>query len=239
MASPPPLPSFLSSPPSRKARKLTRVAQARAAARAPTQAAAVFASELNLLTHEMHEDTHRRRLRIEKVVNDLGQDTGRRRAVLALKPGKTDPAGARRFEKSLIVDSDAHSLSAGYALVCMIQGASPQAGAPSTVPLFLDPATGMELTYTDAAADLKRLLRDAGFHDLSLQLHSLRIGGATCAAEHGGQYVAGSLGCWTSSSQYRYVHAMRDPIEKACYAMARAESGVLAVRPGPQAAYAR
>ena len=100
MASPPSLPSFLSSPPSRKARKLTRVAQARAAARAPTQAAAVFASELNLLTHEMHEDTHRRRLRIEKVVNDLGQDTGRRRAVLALKPGKTDPAGARRFETS-------------------------------------------------------------------------------------------------------------------------------------------
>jgi hypothetical protein len=82
-------------------------------------------------------DTHRRRLRIEKVVNDLGQDTGRRRAVLAVKPGKTDPAGAGRFEKSFIVDSYAHSLSAGYALVCMIQGARPQAGAPSTVPLFL------------------------------------------------------------------------------------------------------
>ena len=54
MASPP-LPSFLSSPPSRKAHKLTRAAHARAASGAPTQAAAVYAVELNLLTHEMQE----------------------------------------------------------------------------------------------------------------------------------------------------------------------------------------
>ena len=106
-------------------------------------------------------------------------------------------------------------------------------------PLFTDPDTGNELSYSDAAHELKSLLHDCGFAELATGLHSLRIGGATCAAAQGGDYVAGCLGLWSSNTKYSYLYTMRDTLEDTCFKMSRGVSGPLAVRPGPVSAYAQ
>lgn len=173
-------------------------------------------------------DTHRGRLAFSHVDGTSGV----LRATLRLKPGKTDPTGEKGFEKTFLVDESPDSLSAGAALLDMLirDGV---AGDRTLVPLFLDPRTGRELTYVQAAADLRRLLLLAGFPELSVGMHSLRIGGATCCASVGGEYVSGCLGVWQSKCRRKYMYAMRECVEETCWLMARAAGGELSVRPGP------
>ena len=137
-------------------------------------------------------------------------------------------------------DDDPTSLSAASALLAMVVGDPCLVASASSCPLFRDPSTGVEITYTAAANDVKSLLRRAGLHDLATGLHSLRIGGSTAAANdpHGGEFISGCMGLWASNSKRRYMFAMRDNIERAAVSMARARhGGVLAVRPGLVAAY--
>ena len=109
------------------------------------------------------------------------------RATLPLKPGKTDPTGEKGFQKNFLVGEGPSSLSAGAALMNMLMRDSVP-GDQALVPLFLDPRTGRELAYVQAAADLRHLLLLAGFPELSVGTHSLRIRGATCCANKGGKY---------------------------------------------------
>lgn len=162
---------------------------------------------------------------------------GRRRLELLLKPTKTDPTGEKHFSKTFLTDPDAQAISAGNALVAMLAGRPPVSDR-SAQPLFLDPCTGLELTYETAARSLKELLTRAGFAELATGTHSLRIGGATTAAALGGSYLAGCMGLWTSSSMHRYMWGMRDQIEAVACQMATRELGPVAVRPGPVASYA-
>jgi hypothetical protein len=118
-----------------------------------------------------------------------------------------------------------------------LQLSNPSLPAEDT-PLFRDPRTGRELLYNEAAAELKSLLTRSGFPELASGLHSLRIGGATCAAAQGGDYIAGCLGLWSSTTKYTYLYAMRDTLEDTCYKMSRGSSGPLAVRPGPVGSFA-
>jgi hypothetical protein len=185
-------------------------------------------------------DTHLGRLSVEAVRAPDGIITRRRRIILALKPTKTDPTGERGFEKTFIIDKDPDSLSAGAAIFDML-AKSPLLSSPlpaEEIPLFYDPRTKRELAYTDAAADLKSLLMKCGHQELATGLHSLRIGGTTCAAATGGEYVSSCLGLWSGNTRYTYLHAMRDTIEDTCCRMSRGDSGPLAVRPGPIATYA-
>jgi hypothetical protein len=108
------------------------------------------------------------------------------------------------------------------------------------VPLCVRASTGKELIYRDAVQDLNRLLVAAGCSDVadSKGAHGLRIGGATCAAAIGGDYVGGCLGLWASTTRRQYMWAMRGQIESACWTMSREKSSTLAVRPGPLGRYA-
>ena len=153
-----------------------------------------------------------------------------------MKPTKTDPTGEKHFSKTFLTDPDNQAISAGNALVAMLAG-RPRASDRTGQPLFLDPSTGRELTYEDAARSLKDLLTRAGFAELATGTHSLRIGGATTAAALGGSYMAGCMGLWTSSSMHRYLWGMRDQIEAIASQMATRELGPVAVRPGPVAVY--
>jgi hypothetical protein len=185
-------------------------------------------------------DTHAGRLTLDTVCDADGAPTSRRRLTLALKPTKTDPTGERGFEKTFIIDHDPHALSAGAALSDMLTN-SPLRGSSlplEDIPLFYDPRTKKELSYVDAAAELKSLLMLCGLHELATGLHSLRIGGTTCAAATGGEYVSSCLGLWSGNTRYTYLHAMRDVIEDTSVRMSRGDSGPLAVRPGPVATYA-
>ena len=116
--------------------------------------------------------------------------------------------------------------------------------APAVVFLLLRVAarsrTKPELTYTDAVRDLNRLLVTAGCHEVvgNKGTHGLRIGGATCAAAVGGDYVGGCLGLWASTSRHQYMWAMRGQIESTFWTMSRASSSTLAARSGPLGRYA-
>ena len=124
-------------------------------------------------------------MRSEKIYASNGRKIGVR-LVLALKPTKTDPTGEKGWEKSFVVDDSSTSLSAGAAIFSMLSGeplqVSVTGSALSHTPLFLDPATGLELKYDFACAELQDLLCRAGFPELASGLHSLRVGGATAAA---------------------------------------------------------
>jgi len=120
------------------------------------------------------------------------------------------------------------------------EGAYPNADL-TTLALFLDPATGQELTYEAAARDLRRLLLLSGEATLANGLHSLRRGGATSVAnaEDGGSLTAGFMGHWASDAKYGYMFALRQRVEGAALLIGRAhrEAGPVAVRPGPVSCY--
>ena len=97
--------------------------------------------------------------------------------------------------------------------------------------MFRDPDTGKELQYDRSSRALRDILHRAGFPGLAgpddsrLRPHSLRIGGCTCASALGGDFIAGSMGCWTSPSRHRYQHALRASIDATAFAMARGNLG--------------
>jgi hypothetical protein len=190
-------------------------------------------------TWDPSRETHIGRVSVEMVRDGAGRAVAKR-VSLRLKPGKTDPEGKHHFVKTCLVDEHEDSLSFGAALVDLIRGLVFPPGVDlAQVPLFLDPATGRELTYRDASCELREHLTACGFKELASGLHSLRIGGSTCAADEGGDLASAFCGKWAGSSRHKYQHALRDKIERDTYRMARAPGGVLAVRPGPVSSYAR
>ncbi len=208
--------------------------------------------------------THRGRLRIESRRDDAGEEVGKT-LVLSLKPSKTDPTGipapssdlacardcdfslsSRRkgekgFEVYYPLDDDPDSLCAGTAILAMLRRDF-NVGPRDQNPLFRDPRTGLELTYEDAARELKRLLLLIGESALAHGLHSLRRGGATAVAndDAGGSLTAGFMGHWASNAKFGYMFALRQKVERAALAIGRAhrDAGPVAVRPGPVNSYA-
>lgn len=173
------------------------------------------------------------------------------RLTLRMKPNKTNPTAETAQEKTFPIqrplpggDPASTPLSSGAALADMLAGDPTAAGLDeATVPLFRDPRpgkNGAELSWVDASAELRRVLLACGLAELAHGAHSLRIGGATAAANDptGGDMVAMFMGFWVSKSRFRYTWALRDRIERTSMSMACGVGGELAVRPGPVAAYA-
>ncbi|KAJ1446248.1 hypothetical protein M885DRAFT_605341 [Pelagophyceae sp. CCMP2097] len=138
-----------------------------------------------------------------------------------MPPSKTDTTGEKGFIKYLPVDSHPESVSGGKA-ICDVLKYEAEQEADETLPLFLDPATGKQVTYQYATTELKRLLHEAGFPELASGSHSLRIGGATTAANVSTDVVAGFVGCWSSDAKYGYFWAMRGRIGRVSVEMGRA-----------------
>jgi hypothetical protein len=182
-------------------------------------------------------DTHLGRVRFEWMVRADGSRMGR--CILRLEPGKTDPEGRHHFEKTCLVDHAPDALTFGAALEMMLGELEASDDLVTSVPLFCDPRTGRELTYTAAAAALRERLMRCGFPELASGLHSLRIGGASACASTGRMLMSAFAGKWFGPSSHLYQHAMQDDLEETLLAMARGTGGALAVRPGPVASYAR
>jgi len=127
--------------------------------------------------------------------------------VLNLKPVKND------------------ALSAGKALRDMLKH-DPVPGDQTKIPLFRNPNTGKELTYTQSAGSLAAAMRHAGLAELASGVHSLRIGGATAlaCAEEGGEKLAIAHGGWISEAAYNYLFEKQGRMVKATARMARMKS---------------
>ncbi len=177
-------------------------------------------------------DTHRGRVTREYITTSSGERYIR--ISLHLKPTKTDPTGKEKWVKTFRVDDDPTSISAGYAILLLL-AEDPAPGDPTSIPLFLNPQTGLEITYNEPREALERILRDSGFGSLGKNKHSLRIGGATALAndEQGGDFVTGCMGLWKGNSRAHYMHALRERLEAAGYSIGRGTGGALAERPGP------
>jgi hypothetical protein len=132
-------------------------------------------------------------------------------------------------------------LSAAVALVEMLRG-DPRTGPANQIPLFVDPRTGVEVTYAAVAAFLDFWLSRAGFPELATGTHALRAGGATSVANlcADGSLLAGLMGNWSSSAKYQYVWVMRHRVEGAAREIGRPRAVplVLAARPGPVGLFA-
>ena len=140
---------------------------------------------------------------------------------LDMPPSKTDQSGEKGFVKFLPVDNDPDSISAGAAIFHMLDR-DERSGPDASVPLFRDPTTDKQMTYRFAVAALKALLERAGFPELASGWHSLRIGGATTAANLSTGVIAGFMGCWSSDAKYGYFWAMRGRIKNVSIQMGRA-----------------
>ena len=141
---------------------------------------------------------------------------------------------------SFRIDPGFSSLSAGAAIIAMLEVDPEPAGVPlEDVPLFRNPIAGHEVTYNESRHRLDALLQASGNEALASGLHSLRIGGATALANDpaGGDFVAGCGGLWTSDCRLCYFYAIRERLEAASYSAGRRQGGSLAVRPGPLSAY--
>jgi hypothetical protein len=178
---------------------------------------------------------HRGRLRVVRARDASGAVIGKT-LVITNKPSKVNPTGEKRDESYYPVDRDPRALSAAVAIEQMLLG-DPCPEAPESVPLFRDPSTGCELTYSDVCAFLDYWLTRAGFRELATGTHALRAGGATSVANlcPDGQLLSGLMGHWASSSQYLYVWAMQHRLEEAARVIGRPSlaSLPLAARPGP------
>lgn len=182
--------------------------------------------------------THRGRVTTDVIVEE-GALQGRIRVSLELKPTKTDQAGEKGFIKTLIVDDDADSLSAGYAILQML--ASDKVGGDQTsIPLFRDKRSGEEISYELSKRRLKEVLIAAGLRYLATGCHCLRIGGATAYANYpnGGELVAGYMGLWVSGARFRYMHGCNGLLERAGLSVGKERGDTLSSRPGPVSSYA-
>jgi hypothetical protein len=83
------------------------------------------------------------------------------------------------------------------------------APGPDQVPVFVDPRTGLEITYAAVSAFLDYWLTRAGFPALATGTHALRMGGATSVANlrSDGHLLSGLMGSWSSSAQYQCAWA--------------------------------
>jgi len=178
---------------------------------------------------------HRGRLRVVKARDATGAVIGRT-LVITNKPSKVNPTGEKLDESYYPVDREPGALSAAVAIERMLLG-DPRSGAPEHVPLFRDPSTGCELTYSDVCAFLDYWLTRAGYPELATGTHALRAGGATSVANlcPDGLLLSGLMGHWSSSSQYLYIWAMQHRLEEAARVIGRPTpaSLPLAARPGP------
>lgn len=128
-------------------------------------------------------ETHRDRFVLARV-----PETPYLRVLLHLPPGKTNRPSEQGPTKTAIVDPEPESLSAGAALARMLEGDPTESGAdPSTVPLFRDPATGVEIRYAYVDALLRAALHAVGHSDVANGQHSLRRGGCSAAGDVGGR----------------------------------------------------
>jgi len=50
--------------------------------------------------------------------------------------------------------------------ILLILAEDPVPGDPTSIPLFLNPQTGLEITYNESREALERILRDSGFGSL-------------------------------------------------------------------------
>ena len=173
-------------------------------------------------------DLHRGRHRFERIEGSAPGEP-RHRSIIDLPPGiKTDPGHDKHYRKTAPVDGTPDALSCGAAVHAMLLGDPMPGVPPEQVPLFRDPATGRELSYTVARIQFAYCLRLAGYPELARGLHSLRRGGATAAAAVAGDFAAGAMGLWESETKYDYMWALRDRLEAASLAMGRGDSGPLA-----------
>jgi hypothetical protein len=154
---------------------------------------------------------------------------------LFLEPSKVSPTGEKEDLSYYPVDRAPGVLSAAV-LIPDMQRLDPRPSPPEQVPLFVDPAAGLEITYFALSSFLDYWLRRAGCPELATGTHALRIGGKTGVANlcADGALLTGLMGSWTSTTKYRYVWAMRHRVKEAARTTARPYLACeLAGRPGP------
>lgn len=175
-------------------------------------------------------DCHRGRFALEPVpASERGRHNIAFRAIVRLPPGKTDPSGERKLTKTVLVDTHPDALNCGVAIADMLEKDPLRPGETDEgTPLFRDPTTGAEITYSAAKRELKSLLHAAGYPTLASGMHSLRIGGGTLGTHYKGDFVGGCMGHWLGPSKFDYFFAMRDDCEEAALAMGRGLAGPLA-----------
>ena len=178
---------------------------------------------------------HRGRLRVVPAYDASGRAVGRS-LIIDNIPNKINPAGERKDESYFPVDHTPGALSAAVA-ICDVLRHDPRRGPKSAIPLFVDPDTGLEITYSAVSSFLDYWLTRAGYPELATGTHALRAGGATSVASlcSDGHLLSGLLGNRSSSAQYQYLWAMRHRLEEAAREIGRAGGSVpvLAARPGP------
>jgi hypothetical protein len=178
---------------------------------------------------------HRGRLRVVPAYDASGRAVGRS-LIIDNIPNKINPAGERKDESYFPVDHTPGALSAAVAIWDVLRH-DPRRGPKSAIPLFVDPDTGLEITYSAVSSFLDYWLTRAGYPELATGTHALRAGGATSVANlcSDGHLLSGLMGNWSSSAQYQYLWAMRHRLEEAAREIGRAGGGVpvLAARPGP------
>lgn len=159
-----------------------------------------------------------------------------------LKPNKTDQGGENHFEKTFMVNEDRSAISASFSISSLFHKREYRNDWDHlSIPLFLDPDTGKEITIARSRKMLAMKAQEAGLSLYHIKGHSLRIGGATEYANtpEGCSITASFLDLRVSRAGCSYMHAYWSPLELAGLAVER-ESGVeLAVRPGPVGTYAQ
>ena len=154
-------------------------------------------------------DTHRARFQFAALPESTDPHV-QFRGTLDMAPNKTNPLGEHKQVKTCLVDTTPGAISSGRAVAAMLAGAPLRPGqAPEAVPLFVDPRTGVEITYHASKAALKCCLVAAGYAELAKGTRSLRVGGGTCGSHVAGDFVAGCMGQWTTSSKYDYFWCVR------------------------------
>ena len=150
------------------------------------------------------------------------------RMTISFAPNKDDITGEKQLRGSVLLNLTRDSLSCAAAVLEMPEGSPlPPGVAPEDVPLFLDPATGREMTHEYAQERLTTLIRtyDAKIY---ARMHSLRRGGSSVSRFLGGEAVATAQGGWRSRAKYKYFHLLRDEVEDTSFVMGRASVGPLA-----------
>ena len=111
----------------------------------------------------------------------------------------------------------------------------PRRGPKSAIPLFVDPDTGLEVTYSAVSSFLDYWLTRAGYPELATGTRALRAGGATSVANlcSDGHLLSGLMGNWSSSAQYQYLWAMRHQLEEAAVRSAVRGAAPLSSLRGP------
>ena len=82
------------------------------------------------------------------------------RMTISFAPNKDDSTGEKQLRSSVLLNLTHDSLSCAAAVLEMPEGSPlPPGVTPEDVPLFLDPATGREMTHEYAQERLTTLIR--------------------------------------------------------------------------------